>query len=74
MDETPSNTLVYFQDIVAATQKKQGFPASDPLTGALLKALATSKPGGTLWKLEPGLGWEPLGSWMAWMDMPVLSR
>lgn len=56
MDETPSNTLVYFQDIVAATQKIRGFPASDPLTGALLKTLATSKPGGTFLEIGTGTG------------------
>jgi predicted O-methyltransferase YrrM len=56
MDEKPSNTLACFQDIVAATQRIRGFPASDELTGALLKTLATSKPGGTFLEIGTGTG------------------
>jgi predicted O-methyltransferase YrrM len=56
MDETPSNTLACFQDIVAATQRIRGFPASDALTGALLKTLATSKPGGKFLEIGTGTG------------------
>jgi predicted O-methyltransferase YrrM len=56
MDEKPSNTPACFQDIVAATQRIRGFPASDELTGALLKTLATSKPGGTFLEIGTGTG------------------
>jgi predicted O-methyltransferase YrrM len=56
MDETPSNTLACFRDIVAATQRIRGVPVSDALTGALLKTLATSKPGGMFLEIGTGTG------------------
>ena len=56
MDETPTNTLACFPDILAATQRIRGFPASDPRAGALLKALATSKPDGTFLEIGTGTG------------------
>jgi predicted O-methyltransferase YrrM len=56
MDEAPLSVPACLQEIVIATQRIRGFPASDSSTGAPLKVLASSKPGGMFLEFGTGTG------------------